>query len=155
MSNDKLVKISELPLHGNPHPPKEVAKDEPPSFLEQNVTAIRQQVQPYMAPVCRAYAKTSDVLSVGAAHTQSTLENLRENQRTLYNALVISGSTLLGLGLARRRGVFKKLLYTSVFFGASAAVCYPEEAKAKADLVYLIAQNKLPELLAKFKSKEQ
>lgn len=143
----KLVKSSDLPLHGNPYPPKDVIQNDAPGSLELAVKSVRTTVQPYLTPVCAAYQKTSDILSIGVAHTQSTIANLRENRSRLTNILIISGSGLFGLVVARRRGIFKKLLYTSAFVGGATLACYPREARDKTELAYFIARNRLPALV--------
>lgn len=143
----KLINASDLPLHGNPYPPKDVIQDESPSSLELTVRSVRTTLQPFMAPFCAAYHKTSDVLAIGAAHTQSTMANLRENQSKFKNGIIIGGAGLFGLVLARRRGIFKKILYGSVFASGAALACYPREVREKAELALFIAKDKLPGLV--------
>lgn len=145
--DDKLVKSTDLPLLGNPYPPKDVIQNDTPSQLELSVASIRRTMQPFMAPVCRAYQKTNDVLSIGVAHSQSAIGNLRENQSSLTNALVISCAGLLGLAVARRRSILKKLLFGSLLAGGATAMCYPNEVKEKADILWLMARSKLPSLV--------
>lgn len=147
-SQDKLVKVTDLPLLGNPYPPKDVIQDDSPSSLELGVRSMRTTMQPYVVPFSKAYQKTSDILSIGSAHTRSTFQRLAENQSSVLNALVISGAGLLGVTLAMRKGPFKKILYGSVFFGGALAACYPEEVKAKGELAWFIVKNKLPALMA-------
>lgn len=134
-----LVKATELPLHGNPYPPKDIVIDEQPGYLEQQVATLRR----YLAPVGVAYYRSKDILLTGYAHSQSAIHSLGENQNSLVNALVISGSGLFGLALARRKGLFKKLLYGSVFFTGAMAACYREEAQKQAQLASYIIRNKL------------
>lgn len=144
----KLVKSTDLPLLGNPYPPRDVIQNETPSSLELSIASIRTTLQPYMAPVCKAYQKTSDVVSIGMAHSQSAIDNLRESQSSLTSVLVISGAGLLGFGLARRRGFIKRAFYGSLLAGGAATVCYPKEVKEKADILWLIAQNKLAPMVS-------
>ena len=144
---NKLVKITDLPLHGNPYPPKDVIQNDEPSSLELAVRSIRTTVQPYLSPVFSAYHKTSDVLSIGVAHSQSAIENLRQNQNTITNALVISGAGFLGLAMARRRGIIKKILFSSTLAGMAAGVCYPKETKETLCIAWLMAKNNLPSLV--------
>lgn len=142
----KLVKATELPIHGNPFPPKDVIQVEKPNILEVKIGQVRSVLQPYVSPVASVYEKTSDVLSIGVAHSQSAMQRLAQNQSSVLNAIIISGAGLLGVGLARRRGVFKKLLYGSVFFGGAMAACYPKDAEEKAQLTWYIMKNKLPDV---------
>lgn len=140
----KLVKATELPVHGNPYPPKDQVQNDTPGMLEVKIRSIRTTLQPYFAPVASAYEKTSDILSIGAAHSQSTIQSLAQNQSSVLNALIISGSTLVGIALARRKGVFKKLLFGSVFFSGAYVVCYPKETEETSKMLLYIARNKLP-----------
>lgn len=144
----KLVKSSDLPLVGNPYPPKDVIESDNPGTLELQIRSIRTTLQPFMAPFCKAYTKTSDVLAIGAAHTSSTIQSLGQNQSVVTNAVIIAGSSLLGITLARRRGIFKKILYGSVFFGGAMAACYPKEAKEKAEFAWFVTKKELPTLFA-------
>lgn len=144
-NNPNLVKATELPTHGNPRGPKN-EQDQPESGLEVQIRSMRVALAPYLSPIYSAYERTSDFVSIGVAHSQSGIERLAENQSSLVNALIISTSGLLGIALARRRGIFKKLLFGSVFFGGALAACYPKDAGEKAQLMLYIAKNKLPDL---------
>lgn len=146
-NENKLVKITELPLHGNPYPPMDVIQNDEPNSLELAVRSIRTTVQPYLSPICSAYNRTRDVLSIGVAHSQSAIENLRQNQSTLSNAFVISGAGILGLAMARRRGIIKKVLFSSMLAGVAAGVSYPRETKETLCIGWLMAKNKLPSLV--------
>lgn len=144
--NVNLVKATELPLHGNPNPPNPATEDKP-GTLEVKVRAARLALKPYLAPVCSIYGKTKDVVSIGMAHSQSTIQTLSENQNGLVHWLVIGGSGLLGLTLAKKRGLFKKTIYTTIFMGAAATACFPEQAKLNGFKAWYIAKNKLPQLV--------
>jgi len=143
---NKLVKSTDLPLAGNPYPPKDVIQDEAPGFLEKAIASTRMAVQPFLTPVTAAYDKTSDIVSIGVAHTQSAIQDLSDNQNAVTSGLIISGSTLLGLILSRRKGLFKKTLYATTFFTASAALCYREEAKRNFEIMWVMAKKRFPEL---------
>lgn len=140
----ELVLATQLPLHGNPYPPKDVIEIDKPSFLELKVKAVRTTIQPYTAPIASAYNKTSDILSIGAAHTQSSLQSLADNQNSFVSALVIAGSGLLGFGVTRRRGILTRLLVTSALVGGATTACYPKEAEEKSQVLWYIAKNKIP-----------
>lgn len=143
--NDKLVKSTDLPLVGNPYPPKDAIEDAAPGFLETKVRSLRNTLQPFFSPLHSAYESTSDFVSIGVAHSQNAMSRLAENQSSVLNALVISGTGLLGVALARRRGIFKKILFGSVFFTGALVACYPKDAEEKAQLLFYIAKNKLPD----------
>lgn len=143
-SGKKLVKATELPIHGNPYPPKDVVQNEDPGFLELKVRSVRTVLQPYVSPFAVVYEKTNDFFSIGVAHSQNAIYRLRESQSSVVNSLIIATAGLIGLGLARKRGIFKKLLYGSVFFGSALVACYPKESEEKGQIAWYIARNKLP-----------
>lgn len=143
----KLVKATELPLHGNPNPPRDCIMVERPGVLEQQIRKIRTTLQPYFSPIGSGYDRVKDFVSVGVAHSQGAIHRLGENQNSIVNALVIATSGLIGIGLARKRGIIKKFLYGSVFVTGAIGACYPEQAKISAMQALYIAQNKLPELM--------
>lgn len=153
-SNDKdaqggknLVKATELPIHGNPYPPKDVVQNEDPGYLELKVRSVRTAIQPYVSPLAVAYERTNDFFSTGVAHSQNAIYRFRENQSSVFNSLIIASAAIVGVGLARKRGVFKKLLYGSVFFTGALVACYPKESEEKAQIAWYIARNKLPGLI--------
>lgn len=49
----------------------------------------------------------------------------------------------MGLTLALRGGLFRKLIYGAFGVGATAAVCYPEKARETVQIGFFIAGNKL------------
>lgn len=140
----KLVRATDLPITGNPYPPRDVIIEDNPNMLELKVRSIRHTIQPYFAPVCSAYNRVNDVVSTGVAHSQNAIHRLSDNRNSLINALIISGSGLLGIALVRRRGFFKKVLFGSMFFGAAGVACYPKEAQEKSQVLLYIAKNKFP-----------
>lgn len=138
------MRATELPIHGNPYPPKDAIINHTPGFLELKVRAIRTSIQPYTTPIKAAFEKTNDVLAIGASHTQSSLQSLIDNQNAFSSAMLIAASGLLSLTLVRRRGIFTKFIVTSVATAGAAGVCFPNEAREKAELLVYIAKNKLP-----------
>lgn len=143
----KLVRATELPLHGNPNPPRDCITVDRPGVLEQQVRKVRTTLQPYLSPIGTGYERVSDFLAVGVAHSSSAIQRLGENQNSIVNALVIAGSGLFGIGLARKRGIIRKFLYGSVFVTGAIGACYPEQTKISLMKALYIGQNKLPELL--------
>lgn len=142
----QLVKATELPIYGNPNPPKDIILEDRPGILETKVAAVRVMMQPIVSPLLLAYEKASDIVDIGVAHSQTSFQRLVENQATLPKATFIAGAGVLGFVLARRRGFFKRILFTSVLFGGAAAACYPNEAWERSQVAWYIAKNKLPVL---------
>lgn len=140
----KLVKATDLPIHGNPYPPKDIIIEERPSKFETKIRDVRTMLQPYVSPIASTYERTSDVLATGYAHSQSAVHRLSENQSSIVSALIIATSGLVGFGLARKRNFFSKLLFGTLFLGGATVACYPKDAEEKAQLLWYIAKNKLP-----------
>lgn len=140
----KKIKAADLPIHGNPYPPKDVVDTSKPGLLESKITSFRHKAQPYVSPFLTAFGKTQDFVSIGIAHSQSSMQRLAESQSVLTNSLVISSASLIGLALARRKGFFKKIFYTSLFGGAATVACFPTDAEEKAHLLWYVAKEKLP-----------
>lgn len=145
-SKNKLVNATELPLHGNPHPPKDIVEVEEPGMLELKVRTLRIALEPYLGPVGTVFTRTKDFMSTGISHTQSTLQGFGLNQESSSNTLIILGSGLLGLAVARRKGTFKRFLIGSLFFSGAYAACYPNDAQKVVQMGWCITKNKLPEL---------
>lgn len=142
----KLVKATDLPIHGNPFPPKDVIIEEKPGMLETKIGSVTTMLGPYVSPIASTWDRTVDVLAIGKAHSQSAFYRLAENQSSLGSAVIIAVSGLLGFGLARKRNIFTKLLFGSAFMGGASVACYPKDAEEKAQLAWYIAKNKLPGL---------
>lgn len=145
-AQSKLVRSTDLPLNGNPYPPKDVILNETPGYIEQTITSARTAVQPLFSPIGQVFTKAGDVVSIGIAHSQSAFQNLSENQGVLTSGLIMSGSALFGLLLARRKGVIKKFFYTTTFLAGSAAFCNQDAARKYIEIGWVMAKNNLPAL---------
>lgn len=143
-SKKELIRATQLPIHGNPYPPKDVIDVHQPGFLERKIGQFRITMQPYTAPFKSAIERTNEVLTIGASHTQTSLQRLADSQNAFVSALVIAGSGLISLAMLRRRGLLTKFLVTSTITAGAAAACYPKEAEEQAKLLVYIAKNKLP-----------
>lgn len=137
-----LVKATDLPRHGNPNPPKDVILNERPNFLESKIGSMRSSIQPLTQPIGLVYERVSDFAATGVAHSSSAMQRLSESQNPMTNALIIAGASLVGYVLGRRR----KLLTGIVFGSGATAACYPKDAEEKAQVMWYIAKNKLPEV---------
>lgn len=144
----KLVKATELPIHGTPFPPQDVIINERPSILESGVRDLRNSLGNLLSPIAPLYERTNHVVETGYAHTSSLVHRLSESESPVVHAAIITSAGLLGLGLARKRGFLSKLLFGSVFIGGAAAACYPTIVGEKAQLLWYIGKNKLPGVAA-------
>lgn len=135
-----LVKATDLPRTGNPYPPKDFVLEERPSLLESKITSFRSSIQPFTAPVGSAYNKASDIMATGYAHSSSAIQGLSENQRPIFNGVLIAVAGLIGARIVRRR----KFITGTTFALGTFAALYPREATEKGQMLWYIAKNKLP-----------
>ncbi|XP_055328527.1 MICOS complex subunit MIC27-like [Paramacrobiotus metropolitanus] len=135
-----MLKVTDLPVYEEQAPVSQQAyfvEPTPPSFLEQQISQVRQAVASVLPEGSeKVRERVSDIYATGKAHSQSTLDMLRDDARVLPRALAISAGGLIGFLAAYRRGVFRKLLYTGIGLGAAAAVCYPKASRELASAAY-------------------
>ncbi|XP_014206979.1 MICOS complex subunit MIC27 isoform X2 [Copidosoma floridanum] len=135
VSNDdqakNLVRPSELPIYTFEKP----ASREPPcvqteeGVLEQNFGMVRKSVQEFFKQFTGYTAVITNTIETGKAHSQVTLDYLREESNVLPRIGAVGLGGLSGLILALRGGKFKKLVYTSTGALAVASICYPKQAQ--------------------------
>lgn len=140
-----LVKATELPLHGNPFPPKEPIEEQP-SQSELKVRSWRLAAQPYLSPVCAVYDRTKQFMSTGKSHTQEAIQMIRENPNNTVGKVILASTCIFGAFGIYRPGIFRKIMAASVVITGSVVAFNPEYANQKAQLALYIAKNKLPEL---------
>lgn len=120
------------PLHaykrpkGEAHPPKNSA---PREALESGVRAVRSEVQSGISVLGEQKKWLNDIIDTGVAHTQSTLDYIKEPQNVMARSGAIALGGLTGLIFAARGGFVKKVLYTTAGAGVVASVCYPQQAE--------------------------
>lgn len=86
----------------------------------------------------------------GVGKSKQLYESLTDEKEQTTKIIAIASGGLLGMTLSLRKGLFKKLLYTSLFSGSVAAFCYPKYAKEYADIVSYIAKNKVPPVVKEY-----
>jgi len=145
----KAVKPQELPIYGNPNPPQDIILREE-GLIERQVREARLAAASNFAFLGEWADRTIQFVDTGVAHTQSTMHWAANEASTPAKAGVIVGTGLVGMLLASRRGIFKKLLYTSLGVAGGASICYPNEAKESVDIGLYIAKNKGPQLIKSY-----
>ncbi|OQV17469.1 hypothetical protein BV898_08403 [Hypsibius exemplaris] len=128
----RMVKISELPIYDETPPVSRQAyyvEPTPTPVLEQKVAEVRTAIQSWWGGSEKARQRAREIYETGKAHSQSSLEMLRDDTKVLPRAILISTGGLVGLLLAYRKGFFRKIFYTGVGLGGTAAVCYPTATK--------------------------
>ncbi|RXG60669.1 MICOS complex subunit Mic27 [Armadillidium vulgare] len=126
-----LIRPSQLPLYENPedlYSFEYIGKEK--SKIEEGVAVARKELQ-------SAYGATSGIrdnvqhyYETGKAHTLTSWSYVRDEENVSAKIGVISAGGLLALLIGgRRKGIIKKLFYTSLGVGGVASLVYPKESK--------------------------
>lgn len=137
----------QLPLYGNPHPPRDVILNDDPGVLEGGIRTARESAEPYLEVVRASSRRGREWFDVALAHSRDLYARISDESSTLPKAAAITGGGLVGLLISSRKGFFKKILYTSIGLGAAAAACYPQQSRELVDLTAYIARRKGPEII--------
>ena len=123
--------VKDLPIYSSANNGNElwVQIETEKSDLEKGVSSLRTSVCSLMQSFksqtensIQLYEKNKNVLN-------SHLEYIRSETNLVPKVVFISLSGLSGLLIGFRRSAFRKLIYSSVLFSASASLCFPNEAK--------------------------
>ncbi|XP_060590425.1 uncharacterized protein LOC132745493 [Ruditapes philippinarum] len=97
----RLVKISELPVYGNPEVKIKLLPEEIGKFREC-ISEVRKTVADVLSPFQGTVDKTKHIIETGEAHTKSSLNQIRSDEGLLTKLTVIGLSGLAGNILAMR-----------------------------------------------------
>jgi coproporphyrinogen III oxidase len=146
----KKVKPSELPLYGNPYPPKDIILNDEPNAIEDGLRSVREAISPIFVQVQDASQRGRQFLDTGVSHARTTYDRISDDGNSVEKAVAITAGGLVGLLLSARKGFFKKLIYTSGGVGVMVAACYPKQTTEFVELTSFIARKKGPELVKEF-----
>ncbi|XP_074599609.1 MICOS complex subunit 26/27 [Brevipalpus obovatus] len=149
-SESSPVTVDQLPIYGNPHPPKDVVKTDERGMIENTVFQARTTVQDNLKFMDGFYTRSKQIFETAKAHSMSTIDYIGDEENLLPKIGVITGGGLLGLLLSARRGIFKKMLYTSAGIGIMSGVCYPKQSSEMLDVAGYIVKNKAPTLVKEY-----
>lgn len=140
------LSIEQLPLYPEKRekPSHELRADESTNQLEDNIRLARHTIADNLSFLVDAYQVSSGYYHHGIGKSKQLYESLTDEKEQTTKILAIASGGLLGLTLSLRKGIFKKLLYTSIFSGSVAAFCYPSKAKEYSDIACYITKNKIP-----------
>ncbi|XP_073985182.1 MICOS complex subunit 26/27 isoform X5 [Rhodnius prolixus] len=128
----KLVRACDLPVYAEEKkcldctPPK---KNEPDTLFTETVKCARKEMWYVMDQARIVKQQIEDGLEDLKSSSEEYLKYLREESNVAPRIGAIAVGGLSGYILALRRGIFRKLIYTSIGAGGMAALCYPREAK--------------------------
>lgn len=128
-TESKKVKVSELPIYDNPEDRYEVQVfPEEKTPFKNGVTEFRKS----LFTVLDSFKETTDTIKdkyeTGKAHTQQTIEYIRNDPGILPRAGVITVAGLGGIVLGHRGGILRKLFYSSFAVVGATSLCYPNQA---------------------------
>lgn len=142
----------QLPVYGNPNPPKDDMKTYTyeRGVAEDAVFQARLKISHNLKFMDGFFTRTKQIYETGKAHTKSTIDYIADEDNLLPKIGVITGGGILGLLLSARRGIFKKMLYTSAGIGIMSGVCYPKQSSEMFDVAGYIVKNKAPTLVKEY-----
>jgi hypothetical protein len=130
-----------LPIYGNPNPVEDVKPVV--SALEEQIRSARLQASEQLSFVGEWAGVATQTAGNTIEQAKSTYQLLLDEKNTVGKAAFVTAGGLVGLTLALRRGVFRKLIYGTVGVASTAAICYPQKAHETAQVGFYIAINKL------------
>ncbi|XP_014287946.1 uncharacterized protein Mic26-27 isoform X2 [Halyomorpha halys] len=141
--NRALVRPGDLPLYGDDKQcshclQKKASADsiEDKGVLEETITCVRKELWLLMDQTKVIKGELAEALShvIGSANEGLHFLRKEENFAPRMGAIGIGGLTGFVYGL--RKGMFRRLLYTTIGAGTMAALCYPREAQEYSRFVY-------------------
>ncbi|XP_038052084.1 MICOS complex subunit MIC27-like [Patiria miniata] len=138
-----VLKAEALPIPGEPRRrrvlPKELPiYDEPSSeaeyrlepidtsgYVYQAVSVVRQNIWKFSESVEGAVEKTKQAYRFVEKTEQDIIAYIKTEEGFYPRVSAIALAGLTGVVLARKGGVFRKVLYSGVLMTATASVCYP------------------------------
>lgn len=141
-SSQRYVKIKDLPIYSDENNNNKNVKelyvtfDREKNEFEKAVTAFREFIFDLNDKFAEQKARAIQFYETGVAHTRSSLDYIRSESNILPKATFITVSGLIGYIIAIRRSRFRRLTYSTLLIGASASLCYPNEAKQYSSIAY-------------------
>lgn len=82
--------------------------------------------------------------------SRTTYDRISDDGNSLEKGVAITAGGMVGLLLSARKGIFKKLIYSTAGVGVMVAACYPKQTTELAELSSFIARKKGPELVKEY-----
>lgn len=115
--------------------------------MEERIRDARRAITSNLSFLDDAFQVSRGYYHHGVGKSKEVYASLIDEKEQTSKVIAIACSGLIGLTVARRKGVFKKLFYTSAFGTAMASFCYPNKAKEYTDIVCFITKNKMAPLV--------
>ena len=133
----KKIKICELSIYDNPQDKYEVhVLEEEITPYKSGVTTVRKSLFTFLDSFNDTTDTIKDKYEIGKAHTQSTIEYIRNDPGILPRAGVITVAGLGGIIAGYKGKAFKKVFLSVSAMVGAASLCYPNQAVEIATDVY-------------------
>ncbi|XP_060849170.1 MICOS complex subunit Mic27 [Rhopalosiphum padi] len=133
----KLVRPKDLSIYPDESKEKKIEKenDWQPTLALGSIQKVREEIVNLNQQWSKLKDRVYIFIQTGASHTESFVNDLRQENNSTLRAGFVAGSGLAGLLIAARKGKFKKLVYATT--GASAAfyVGYPKESEEATKII--------------------
>ncbi|XP_053392248.1 MICOS complex subunit MIC27-like isoform X1 [Mercenaria mercenaria] len=150
----RRIKISELPVYGNPDVKVKVLPEDIGKFRE-GISVVRGAVWNWLDSIQGTTEKVKDTYEIGKAHTQSTVDYIQNDEGVLPRLAVIGVSGLAGIVLGYKGGPMRKAAFSTFAVISATSLCYPKEAVALTTGQYEKLRNKVQELRGKSDSDDK
>eukprot|EP00095_Tigriopus_kingsejongensis_P004398 maker-scaffold93_size381549-snap-gene-1.18 protein:Tk04398 transcript:maker-scaffold93_size381549-snap-gene-1.18-mRNA-1 annotation:"apolipoprotein o-like" len=128
-NNPKIMKPVDIPIYGFPSSPSSQVAPQEPGMIQSAFATMRESLKEVTGPLAEVRDQAHHIYQTGVAHTQSSYSQLLDEDNGAARLGVIAAGGLLGYTIGAIRGRFlKKIYYSTLGFGGSAAMCFPQEA---------------------------
>ncbi|XP_025195019.1 MICOS complex subunit Mic27 [Melanaphis sacchari] len=133
----KLVRPKDLSIYPDESKEKKTEKeiDWQPTIALGSIQKVREEIVNLNQQWSKVKDRVYIFIQTGVSHTESFVDDMRQESNSTLRVGFVAGSGLAGLLLAARKGTFKKLVYATT--GASTAfyVGYPKESEEATKII--------------------
>jgi len=137
--DDSLVKPSDLPIYDDSekfsqNQTQDQSKtgaqkaEHEPGYLLQGVSSVRKSIFNSVAKLDESKEAAVQYYEIGKEHSKNAYSYLTAEENVIPRAVAITVGGLSGLLFSARKGVFKKMMYTTTGLVGMSFVCYPKQA---------------------------
>ncbi|KAL4097976.1 hypothetical protein QTP88_022654 [Uroleucon formosanum] len=133
----KLVRPRDLSIYPDQSKEKKIEKEDDwqPTVALGSIQKVREEIVSLNQQWSKVKDRIHIFVQIGASHTESFVDDLRQENNPTLRAGFVAGSGLAGLLIAARKGKFKKLVYATAGATASFYVGYPKESEEATKII--------------------
>ncbi|XP_022101520.1 MICOS complex subunit MIC27-like isoform X2 [Acanthaster planci] len=126
----KTVLPKELPIYDEPGSKAEYRLEplDTTGYVYQAVSIVRQNVWRFSGSIQGAVNKTKQAYRYAEQAEKDIIAYIKTEEGFFPRVTAIALAGLTGVVLARKGGVFRKVLYSGALMSATASICYPYQA---------------------------